>query len=132
MQTVEIVFTLPQDLVSLAQEAGLLTNTRLANWIEQELDRSHEASFGVDQSLEILRRENEVFARLQAELRVAYPNEFVAIHNGQVMDHDLNRRALFARVSSTIGLTPFLLKHVETNARQEFTFRSPRLTRGKQ
>ncbi len=96
MQTVEIVFTLPQYLVSLAQEAGLLTNTRLANWIEQELDRSHEASFGVDQSLEILRRENEVFARLQAELRVAYPNEFVAIHNGQVMDHDLNRRALFA------------------------------------
>ncbi len=35
----QVTFVLPDDLVERAQQAGLLTNTRVAEWLEDELRR---------------------------------------------------------------------------------------------
>jgi hypothetical protein len=55
-----------------------------------------------------------------------YPNQYVAMHQGEVIDHDPDLRILHLRIFARMGHTPVLLKQVLQAPKQELTFRSPR------
>ncbi len=64
------------------------------------------------------------------ELRKQYEGEYIAVHRGQVIDHDPDLRTLHLRVFAEIGHAVVLLKKVTNQPDRELVFRSPRLERG--
>lgn len=56
-----------------------------------------------------IQAESEAWYALSAEQRDAYAGQFVAVHNGQVVDSDGDRMVLFGRVRETFGREPVAL-----------------------
>jgi hypothetical protein len=86
----------------------------------------------LDQHLTKTRREKllaefEIFQAKHATLRACYPGEYVAMREGQVIDHDLDCRVLHQRVRSHYGRAPVLIAQVTDEPVQEIIMRSPRL-----
>ena len=68
------------------------------------------------------------FARPAAE-RERYMGEYIAIHRGEVMDHDPDQRTLYLRVREQFGRQPVLIVKADWSAMPDFTLHSPRLER---
>ncbi len=75
--------------------------------------------------------ESESFRKMHPDLMTKYEGQFVAIHNGQVVDHDEDARDLYLRVQVQYGHIAVLIRRVTPEAQQELVFRSPRLTRAR-
>ena len=72
-------------------------------------------------------REEEAFQRLHPQLLETYSGEYVAIHNGKVVDHDSDQVALYRRVSQRVPDRFVLIAKVTPQPTEEYRFRSPRL-----
>ena len=66
------------------------------------------------------------FARPVAE-RKRYAGEYVAVHDGQVVDHDADQRVLFLRMRSRYGRRPVLIVRADWDTAPVYTIHSPRL-----
>ena len=64
------------------------------------------------------------FARLASE-RQRYQGQFVAVKDGQVIDQDADRRALYLRIRQRFGRQPVLIVSADWKQPPEFTLRSP-------
>lgn len=78
---------------------------------------------------EKLEAEMAAFRAQLPALLAAYPEEYVAVHDGQVIDHDVDLRALHSRVYVRMGATPILLQKVTTESASDILIRGPRLER---
>ncbi len=78
---------------------------------------------------EKLRVEFEHYQAMHAELKPSYFGQHVAIHEGKLVDHDLDPAALVRRVRERFGRIPVLITQVEDEPIQEYVIRSPRLVR---
>lgn len=78
---------------------------------------------------EKIRAETVAFNAQREKLRAMYRGQYVAIHQGKVIDHDSDLRTLQLRVYEQLGHTPVLLKRVTDDPERELIFRSPRLER---
>ena len=74
-----------------------------------------------------IRAEAEAFNRQYDFLLKTYRGQFVAVHDGQVIDHDPDLRTLHLRVYQQLGHVPVLLKQVSDQPDPVLQFRSPRL-----
>jgi hypothetical protein len=57
-------------------------------------------------------REYRAFLRLLPELLASHRDKFVAIHNGEVVDSDLDDVALILRVQAKVGYVPLYVGRV--------------------
>jgi hypothetical protein len=57
--------------------------------------------------------------------RAHYRGQFVAVRNGQVVDHDPDRRALYLRVRARFGHTPVLIIPAHWDETPVYTIHSP-------
>lgn len=73
--------------------------------------------------------EAEAWRALPDTVRRRYPGEFVAVHEGQVIDHDPDRVTLHLRVRGRLGDVPVLITPADPPASREFQMLSPRLER---
>lgn len=78
---------------------------------------------------EIIRAEFESYQAMHAELKAKYLGQHVAIHNGQLVDHDVDSTALVKRIHQQYGRNPILVTQVHEQPVREFVIRSPRLVR---
>lgn len=78
---------------------------------------------------EKIRREAEAFQAQYRALLADYAGQYVALHQGRVIDNDPDLRTLHLRVFEKVGHTPVLLKQVTAEPELELVFRSPRLDR---
>lgn len=74
-----------------------------------------------------MQREMNAFAQFHAQLLEDYSGQYVAIHQGKLVDHDSDQLALYQRVERRYLNTPVLIKQVLANPEEEYTFRSPTL-----
>ncbi len=65
------------------------------------------------------------FVRLHPELWKTKPGEWVAIHNGKLVDADPDRIALYRRVRERYGKVSVLIREVTTDPEQEIWLRTP-------
>ena len=80
-----------------------------------------------DEARRMMQEESDAFRRMHADLLARYPNEYVAIHEGQLVDHDVDQLALLARIEGRYPDVPVLIRQVLPESDETFTFRSPRL-----
>ncbi len=74
-----------------------------------------------------LRREQEAYRAMHAELKQNYLGQSVAIYNGELVDHDVDALALLRRIRQRFGSAPVLFCEVEDKPDKEYVIRSPRL-----
>lgn len=111
----------------------------VASEIEELAEKAHvEPEAVVDKALRaylLQRRREKIRAETQAfetqrDMLAQYYGHYVAMHEGQVIDHDPDLRTLHLRVFARLGNTLVLLKQVTNEPERELVFRSPRLDRG--
>ena len=81
---------------------------------------------------EKIQAETEAFDEQYENLLPKYMDQFIAMHQGKVIDHDSDLRTLHLRVFERLGHTTVLLKRVTNEPKRELIFRSPRLERAGQ
>ncbi len=60
-----------------------------------------------------------------------YRGQYVAIHQGHVVDSDADARVLYLRIRERYGYIPVLIRRITPQPhRRELVFRSPRLSQG--
>jgi hypothetical protein len=77
----------------------------------------------------IINQEFDHYLAMHADLKAKYLGQHVAIHEGQLVDHDDDPMLLVRRVRGRFGQTPVLITQVEEKPIPEFIIRSPRLVR---
>lgn len=78
---------------------------------------------------EKIRAESDAFHAQFDRLLAEYTGQYVAVHNGRVIDHGPDLRTLHLRVFEKLGHTQVLLKQVTAAPDRELVFRSPRFER---
>lgn len=76
-----------------------------------------------------IRAEAEAWRALSDAVRESYGLEFVAVHEGHVIDHDADRLALYRRVRQRLEDTAVLITPAAGPSPREFRMASPRLER---
>ncbi|MFP4394315.1 MAG: DUF5678 domain-containing protein [Anaerolineales bacterium] len=74
-----------------------------------------------------LYREQAAWYALPAEEREGYQGEYVALHQGQVVDHDADQRALYIRIRERYGRAPVPILPADQEQPPTFVIHSPRL-----
>jgi hypothetical protein len=121
MATIHLVPDLAEQIESLVGSDPAETQAFIENALRAHIARLHQSK---------IRRETEAFVAQHQELLAAYPEQYIAMHEGNVIDHDTDLRTLHLRVYQQVGHTPVLLKKVtDATATKELVFRSPRLQR---
>jgi hypothetical protein len=76
---------------------------------------------------EKIHEETEAFWAMQVDLVAQYPGEYVAVHQGQVVDHDPDVVCLEQRVAEQWGESAILIAPVTDESRRDLTTVSFRL-----
>ena len=75
----------------------------------------------------LMEREQEAYRTMLPKLLDQYESQYVAIHNGEVIDYDPDKIALVGRIHHSLPDAVVLIKKVTTNPDQVIHMRSPRL-----
>jgi hypothetical protein len=75
----------------------------------------------------VIQQEAAAFQRMHPQLLSTMPGEYVAVHQGQVVDHDHDQLALFLRVEAAYSGQPVLIRQVRPENEQTIEVLSPRL-----
>ncbi|MEZ4864591.1 MAG: hypothetical protein R3C14_24995 [Caldilineaceae bacterium] len=122
------------DLIRLSQqfpaaERLLLAKTLLDSLVGDAREFSATISskdmLSVDEDA-IVSHEREAFLALHPTLLNQYPNEYVAIHHGELIDHDKDGLALTLRVYQRFPDEFVWIAPLKTEALEEWVIRSPR------
>jgi metal-responsive CopG/Arc/MetJ family transcriptional regulator len=109
---------LAESLQEMAQTQGQSVGDVLANVVRQYLREARRQK---------IRQEHAHFEKMHTELQKRYRREHVAIHDGQVVDHDENAMSLAKRIRGRYGRVPILIAPVDKSPAPEFAIRCPRL-----
>jgi predicted transcriptional regulator len=117
-----VQISLPAVLVNKLDEVANLQHTDLATVVSQAIER-----YLREQAHQEIEQEQQAYAAQHAQLLTKYAGEYIAMHHGQVIDHDENRAALSQRLRKRFGRTSVLITPVLAQPQQTITVRSPRL-----
>jgi hypothetical protein len=73
-----------------------------------------------DQTLE---REEQAFARMHAELLERFPGEYVAVREGEVVDHDADQAVLYLRITEQYPDEIVLIRQVRSEVEITYMIR---------
>jgi len=120
---VEILTLQKQDLVQRLKQVATDENTTAEALLDAAVGEFLDK--WVSQKIQT---ETSAFANLHPQLVGRHLGEYVAIHNSQVVDHDINMRALHLRIRHRFGRMPVLIRQVTQSAEaRDLVFRSPKL-----
>ena len=110
--------TLAETLDEWARAQGLSLERVMDNAVRHYLRQARR---------EKIQTEAEHYRAMHAELRAQYPDQHVAIHDGQLVDHDSDVEALVRRLQERYGNTPVLVTQVSSQPAPEYAVRRPQL-----
>lgn len=117
--TLEIPDILYQELLNQAE----LSNRSVEELLLQKLEGQSENQFSVHPQHAKMRQEVEYFDAHLESLWQEYPNQFVAIHQQQVIDCDMDELALIERVRTVHPAIAILIRKVTGEPVPELRFR---------
>ncbi len=110
--------TLKPDVVERLNRVAEQTRTSLDELVDEAL-RDYLAKYHQEK----IHVEVQAFERQHDQLLADYPGEYVAMHGGQVIDHDLDLETLHLRVYTRLGDMPVLLRKVTAGPQRDLIFR---------
>lgn len=99
------------DLITRLEQVATAEDTST----EELLDRAV-VEFLEKVALQKLQDETHAYESLHPQLVQQYSGEYVAVHNGVVVDHDIDVRELHLRIRAKFGQMPILLRQVTETA----------------
>lgn len=110
----ETVTGLAQVAASLGTTIEVLVNKAIRRYLRQEAEKK-------------IRREEQCFRAQHAQLLDQYKGRFIAMHEGGVIDSDVDELALYLRIRHGFPMVGVLIKQVTPNLEEVWAMRSPRL-----
>ena len=113
-----------------------LSSKSLTNLEEMAVQYGVDADELLSQALKSYRRkleeakigaEKQHFLSQHAQLKKAYLSQFIAMHQGQVVDHDESFEILHRRIRQKYGRQAILIRRVEEEPDPPLVMRSPRV-----
>lgn len=131
--TVEVHVVLPEptyDLFQrLAQERHQDVAEAIADYLAQNPPSLAEESIKIATAELIdpeIAREKQAYLQMHKRLWTQYPGQYVAIKNGQLVDHDIDKLALYTRIEQQYSEQFVLVRRVEATPERIITFHSVR------
>jgi Family of unknown function (DUF5678) len=75
----------------------------------------------------ILARETKAFRLMHPQLLQKYAGQYVALHQGQLIDHDADQLTLYLRIDAQYPDEVILIKQVTPEVEEIYAVRSPRI-----
>jgi hypothetical protein len=132
--TAQVTVTLSTRLSKQVRELAKLRQQNLKNIVEAELDKAIETvqeKENVDwaEPDEAVDREMQAFIALHPVLKKKYFGQYVAFHDGKLIDHDINCSALRRRIIAQYPDMFVWISEVEEEPIRTYTLRAPRIER---
>ncbi len=113
------VLQISDDLVKTIHEEAAVRGMTIETYLHGAVSR--ERSMSDRRKIE---REQSWWLSLPLSERAKYEGEYVAVHNYQLIDHDIDKTVLYRRVRERFGNTAVLIMPAE--GPREIVIRSPR------
>ena len=124
----QITLTVPDPIYRQAQQVAQVSNRQIEEVLTESIQLSY-PTFPIHKDRPIMEREIAAYEAMHAELWQQYPNRYVAIHQGQVVDHDADVVALVKRKRKKYANKVVLVRQVLPELPKPLIFRSPRFVR---
>lgn len=99
---------------NLGTNIDALADTAIRRYLRQEAEKK-------------IHREEQHFRAQHARLLDQYAGQFIAMHEGRVIDSDANELALYLRVRQRFPMVGVLIKRVTPTLEEVWVMRSPHL-----
>jgi hypothetical protein len=110
--------TVEPKLYERVEEAALERETSVGQILAQAIRR-----YLWEEDRHKISEESKVYRKNHAKLKKGYLGQFIAMHKGQVVDHDLDFHALRQPILQHFGRIPIMITKVEEQAERVFTRR---------
>ena len=110
----QTVNSLNQVASTLGESAEVLADKAITQYLRQVAERKIE-------------REETYYRAQHPQLLARYAGQYVAMHQGKVIDVDTDELSLFLRIRQAYPLVGILIKQVSVSVEEVWTIRSPRV-----
>ena len=125
----QIILTVPEEIFEQATSIADATQQPLDKVFEDALEQVF-SPFPLHEKHEIMAQEVAAYRAMHPRLIESYLGDYVAIFQGEVIDHDEDVVALTQRIGEKLPNEVVLIRQVEQSAERILNMRSPRfLTR---
>lgn len=124
----QISIQLPETLYRRAEQLARKYNQPIADVLDNALTLAENQAAVADEDIQMA-QEEIAYRTMHPELMVRHPNQYVAIHQGQLVDYDTSEQALLDRIDERFPDEIVLLKQVQPLVDRILYVRSPRLIR---
>jgi hypothetical protein len=122
----QVTITLPDPVYQQAQKIAQSTQRNVQEVLTEVITQNFQP-FPVHENREAMLQEVEAFKALHPQLIKQYKGQYVAIYQGQVVDHDSDPVELLKRIKKQYPEQTVLRRKVEDDPEPVLRFRSPRL-----
>lgn len=124
----QITLTLPDEVYEQFQQSADADQRPLTDLLTDTIVEAAPI-FSVDPRRPAMLREQGAYRAMHADLLRDHEGEFVAVFQGEVIDHDVDELALSKRVRQRLPDAVILIRQVLPQVERVYHFRSPRLVR---
>lgn len=122
----QVLLTVPDDLYRQVEKVADAASRNIPDLLLDTITRSF-APFPVDRTRSEMLENAAAYRSLHGQLVKHYLGQFVAIHAGQLVDHDPDPVALLQRVRTQYPNRVVLRRLVELTVERELRIRHPRI-----
>lgn len=124
----QVTVTIPQAVYDRVKQLAILRNQKVADLLAEAIALV-EADMATPSDEQRMAREEAAYQTMYDELKTKYAGEYVAIFNGQLIDHDSDELALLRRLDAQYTDDIVLMRKVSAEPEPDLRMRSPRLIR---
>jgi predicted transcriptional regulator len=123
-----VTISIPEPLYRRARELARLNHQPVDTVIAEALAEAFPA-FDINPQREQMQQEQAAYARLHDSLLATHEGQYVAIHDGELVDFDADEMALLRRIDARYPDEVVHLRRVTGEPEREIRIYSPRLIR---
>ena len=123
----QITISIPQTLYRRARELANKRNQPVNDVLEAAITLAEAEMLPTASQEKAMSQEEEAYQSMLTELVSQYDGAYVAIYQGQLVDHDADELALLRRLDDQYPDEIVLMKQVRSESLPELRIRSPRL-----
>ncbi len=126
---IQVTLNVPEAIYHEVEQIAQATKRGVDDILTEVVIRSF-PPFYLDPDQDKMQGEVDAFEEMHAALWEKYPNQYVAVYQGQVIDHDEDERALIKRIRAIYPDEIIMVDKVLAQLQREIIFRSPRFSFG--